>query len=132
MLGESIGECAGQYLVFSRGLNPIIHQQNHKRQHAAPLADHECRPRNPQQNARINRMTEARVWSSADKLMINLEDDFVAPVLSEMNSGPERQHHSANSKYEPGITENRVPWPEPTTQRTNRRPSCEKQSECDC
>jgi len=90
MSNKAFTEMLSEYPVFFSCLDDIIREQQQKSHQSAPLADYQRCASNPQQNSRINRVPHVRVRPSANELMVSLDDNFVTPLLPEMNARPRR------------------------------------------
>jgi hypothetical protein len=131
VFGEVIPETRCQEPLFPLRLHKIIRSQQKKRDQTAPLPNRQCRPRNREQHARINRMSQIRVWPTPNQLMIYLQRHLVAPILAECPPCPDAQQQSSRSERHTYCPRNRAVRQKSSTKPAHTKPWRKQKDKCD-
>ena len=99
MLAKLVAKFPREHSLFFSRLDGIGTQQKTKRHASAHHSDRQRRPRNSQQNPRINRMPQIGVRTAANKLVIHFQLDLIAPVLPQVPPRRDRQRNSGNRQH---------------------------------
>jgi len=122
VLGECLAEIGGQNLLLACRLHVIDRADQDERDDGSPFAHGEHRAGYGQKDAAIDGMAEVAVRAGLNQLVIDFEDNLVAPVSTEMPARPNRHGHTGcgEGHTEPG--DRGIQRREPLPERANAQP----------